>query len=126
MQTRSAPAPDAPPAVFDRAAWERAVMTSTLHRNTRICAFVLAHFADESGVVAAGGVQAPSRLEHLARVTPKQARLALQQLENWHYIVRPDIRDWPADRPVRPVALTLPPVAARTEPPHTDEVPSGR
>ncbi|MFJ8140625.1 hypothetical protein [Streptomyces sp. NPDC096013] len=111
----------APP--YDRAQWERAVMSSPLHRNTRIVAFVLAHHADELGVVCAGGVQAPTRLEHLARITPKQARLALQQLENWHFFVRPDIRDWPPGSPVRPLALTLPPLAARAEPPHTGEVP---
>jgi hypothetical protein len=114
-----APVPAAP---YDRHRWEQAVIISDLHRNTRTAAFVLAHHADESGVLSAGGPQSAGRLAHLARITPKQARLALQQLENWHYIVRPDIRDWPPNNPVRPVALTLPPLPARTEPPHTGEV----
>ncbi|MFJ5156357.1 hypothetical protein ACIQCF_33315 [Streptomyces sp. NPDC088353] len=97
---------------YDRHAWETAVLSSTLHRNTRCVAFVLAHHADATGYLPAGGPQHASRLAHLARITPKQARLAMQQLENWHYLVRPDIRDWPPTEMVRPVRLTVPPVPA--------------
>ena len=114
------PVPE-PVGAYDRHRWEQAVLASELHRNTRIAAFVLAHHADEFGVLHAGGVQSASRLAHLARITPKQARLALQQLENWHFTERPDLRDWPPSNPVRPVALTLPPLPVRTEPPHTGE-----
>ncbi|MGW5123007.1 hypothetical protein ACWEQ7_02900 [Streptomyces sp. NPDC004069] len=98
---------------YERHAWETSVLASTLHRNTRIVAFVLAHRADATGYLPAGGPQHASRLSHLARITPKQARLALQQLENWHYLVRPDLRDWPATEMVRPIRLTVPLVPAQ-------------
>lgn len=110
------PAPvTAAAAAYERAAWECMVLASGLHRNTRIVALVLAHHADTAGYLPSGGVQLPARLAHLARITPKQARLALQQLTNWHYLTRPDIRDWPPSAPVRPVTLTLPPHPAPEE-----------
>lgn len=96
-------------------------MASDLHRSTRLVAFVLAHHADAAGHLPAGGVQSSGRLAHLAWITPKQARIALQQLEVRGFFERPDIRAWPPQEMVRPVTLTLPTAAARTEPAHTDE-----
>lgn len=114
--TAPAPVPDTDTAAavpvraaYDRHAWEAAVLASGMHRNTRIIAFVLAHLAGDAGYLPAGGAHSVGRLTHLARITPKQVRLALQQLTNWHYLERPDTRDWPAVHEVRPVSLTVPP-----------------
>jgi len=127
--TRTAPAPTPTPAAvaalvprreaFDRHGWEARVMASDLHRNTRTVAFVLAHHGGDAGHLPSGGPQSAARLAHLARITPKQARLSLQQLEVRHFIARPPIGEWPPTSVVRPVTLTIPP--ARTEPAHCAE-----
>ncbi|WP_435252065.1 hypothetical protein [Streptomyces tendae] len=108
------PAALAPPRAYDRARWEAAVLASDLHRNSRMVAFVLAHLADADGRLPAGGVQHAGRLAHLARITPKQARMSLMQLEVRHFIARPDIATWqPKGEVVRPISLETPAPSAR-------------
>lgn len=116
MTTGAIPTPAAlaPPRTYDRARWESAVLGSDLHRNSRAIAFVLAHLADADGNLPAGGVQHAGRLAHLARITAKQARMSLTQLEARHFITRPDIHTWvPQGDVVRPISLSMPGPAAR-------------
>ncbi|KPC86279.1 hypothetical protein ADL35_12415 [Streptomyces sp. NRRL WC-3753] len=118
MTTESIPTPAAlaPPATYARARWESAVMASDLHRNSRIIAFVLAHHADADGHLPAGGIQHATRLAHLGRITPRQARLSLAQLGARGFITRPDIATWePQDDVVRPITLTMPAPSARRQ-----------
>ncbi|WP_411090822.1 hypothetical protein [Streptomyces sp. 049-1] len=124
MDTRAVltPAALAPPEGYDRARWEAAVISSSLHRNSRIIAFVLAHLADADGRLPAGGVQHAGRLAHLARITAKQARMSLTQLESRHFIARPDIHTWePQNAVVRPITLTVPSSSTRRTEAHTGE-----
>lgn len=116
MTTESIPTPAAvaPARAYDRARWESAVLGSDLHRNSRMVGFVLAHFADADGHLPAGGAQHASRLAHLARITPRQARLSLTQLGARGFITRPDIATWePQGEIVRPISLTMPGPSAR-------------
>ncbi|MFJ9243778.1 hypothetical protein [Streptomyces sp. NPDC101776] len=120
--------PDAPSSArsaalpYDRRLWEQAVLASDLYVPTRLIALVLAHHADASGHIPAGGPQSAGSMARECAVEPKTAQRALVKLENDGYLTRPDIRTW-TPRYIRPITLTLPTAAARTEPPHTGEVP---
>jgi hypothetical protein len=118
----AAPATPAPAPPYDRTLWERAVFVSDLHLPTRLVAMWLAHHADASGHIPAGGPQDAGNLSRESSVAPKATRLALTKLERDGFIARPDIHTW-THRYVRPITLTLPTASARTEPPHTGEVP---
>ncbi|MEU9654427.1 hypothetical protein AB0E00_36800 [Streptomyces sp. NPDC048110] len=118
MTTESIPTPAAvtPPRAYERARWESAILSSDLHRNSRIIAFVLAHHADADGHLPAGGIQHASRLAHLGRITPRQARLSLTQLGARGFITRPDIATWePQDEVVRPITLSMAASSARRQ-----------
>ncbi|WP_340382270.1 hypothetical protein U5640_36250 [Streptomyces sp. SS7] len=100
---------------FDRHAWEAEVIASSLHRATRHIAFVLAHFAGDTGYLPPGG---PQHLELLTAATghnERNCRLSLQQLENARFISRPPVGSWKEHR-VRPVTLTMPPDGFRYRP----------
>ncbi|MBZ6259730.1 hypothetical protein KVH22_29885 [Streptomyces olivaceus] len=124
MDTRAIPTPAAlaPPEGYDRGRWETAVLGSGLHRNSRVVALVLAHYADADGRLPAGGIQHTGRLVHLAKITPKQARLSITQLETQGFISRPDMATWEAKDVVRPVALVMPARGRRPVESHTDEL----
>ncbi|MFF0598086.1 hypothetical protein [Streptomyces antibioticus] len=115
------PAPAEPAAAvpvrepYDRHTWEAAVMASSLHRGTRLIAFVLAHYAGDAGYLPPGGRQHLTSLTASTGHNPRNCRLSLQQLENARFISRPPMAAWHDDR-VRPVTLTLPPAGFRYEP----------
>lgn len=111
----------AAPEPYRREAWERSVMLSNLHRGTRHVALVLSHYADAQGELPENGVQHVAAMELATGMGGKNIRLSLTALERRGWLRRPDIRDWPAGRGVRPVTLTMPPAAARPEPPHNGE-----
>lgn len=111
----------AAPEPYTRQAWERSIMLSNLHRGTRHVALVLSHYADAQGELPEGGVQDVAAMELATGLSGRNVRLSVAQLERRGWLRRPDIRDWPAGRGVRPVTLTMPPAAARPEPPHTGE-----
>ncbi|MFM9594499.1 hypothetical protein ACKI1O_34565 [Streptomyces scabiei] len=117
------PVPSAParpePAAYDRAAWERAVMASSMHSNCRLIAMVLAHHADEHGRIT-GGAQDAELLAQESGVQAKYVRISLNQLERRRYMRRPSIQDWPDDAGIRPITLT-PRSSSRAEPPSTGE-----
>lgn len=128
---RSAPSPTdlahrqaAPAPPYDRHLWEAAVFGSDLHQPTRLVALLLAHYAGASGHIPAGGPQTAGRLAQESGVAPRATRLGLTKLETDGYITRPDIHTWTDRHRVRPITLTLPTAPARTEPPHTGEVPA--
>lgn len=109
------------PAAYDRHAWEAAVIaTSGLHNNARLIAFLLAHYADETGHLPAGGPQNAERLAKDTNLQGRFARISLNALENDGLIRRPSITDW-TDRGVRPVTLTMPTVAAASKAPSPGE-----
>ncbi|MFJ9895268.1 hypothetical protein ACIQPR_18325 [Streptomyces sp. NPDC091280] len=123
------PAPPADPrpvAPYDRHRWEEAVMSGDLYRDARLLALVLAHHAGESGVLPEDGIQYLRPLSRLTDVTPRLVKLALRDLQRGGYMWRPPLAPGAQTQIARPITLTLPPVAARTEPPHTGEVPSAR
>ncbi|MEV6125142.1 hypothetical protein AB0M23_32320 [Streptomyces sp. NPDC052077] len=100
--------PSAVPPVYDRARWEAAVIGSDLHRNSRIVALLLAHYADARGELPAGVYRA-GRLGHLARITPRQARISLVQLHHHRFIRRPaGTAGHAGEHSEAPVSLTLP------------------
>ncbi|MCZ4611842.1 hypothetical protein O3S80_50475 [Streptomyces sp. Lzd4kr] len=110
-------------APYDRRAWEAAVLAGKLPRAARHLAFVLAHHAGESGQLPAGGAR--HEAGHLAedtRIDPRMVRRLLAELEIRGWISRPDAETWQPRSVVRPISLTLPRTAARTEPPSTGEV----
>lgn len=111
----------AAPEPYTRQAWELSIMLSNLHRSSRHVALVLSHYADVHGELAEGGVQDVAALELATGLSGKNVRLSLTALERRGWLRRPDIREWPAGRGVRPVTLTMPPAAARPEPPHSGE-----
>lgn len=99
----------AAPAAFPRAAYERAVLSSTLHGNARLVALTLAICASDTGHLAAGGPQRPERLAELAGINTRQARISLHILELARFIERPSLDDWTDRFTARPVKLTFPP-----------------
>ena len=117
-QSSAAPMPPQP--AYDRARFERAVIASNLHRGSRIVAFVLAHWADASGHLPAGGNQSTETLTHATGLSGKNVQLSLLHLERRGYLSRPDIRDWEYGRGTRPVTLSVPSRSTRTDPAHTD------
>lgn len=143
MQTRSAPtpgdlaaahrppaaavlAPDAAPepeAPYDRHRWEEAVLSGGLYRDARLVGLVLAHYAGTSGYLPEDGVQYLKPLARLTDVTPRLVKLALRDLQRQGYMHRPPLAQGHQTQMARPITLTLPTEAARTEPPHTGELP---
>jgi hypothetical protein len=119
MDTRTAPTPAAVPPrpVFDRKAWERAVLDSDIRRDLRLVAFALAHHADPFGEIAPGGPQEVGRLARQTHVAGKQVRLGLNDLEQAGFIRRPNIHSWRRHNVVRPITLTFP-AARSSQPPN--------
>lgn len=117
IPTPAALAPPPRPA-FDRDRWEEDVLSSDLHPNARLVALTLAHCAGTSGYLPADGPQNAHRLAERARLSAKQARISLHQLEMAGYIRRPDIHTWQPRQVVRPVTLVRPVKATRSEPAH--------
>lgn len=117
IPTPAALAPPPRPA-FDRFRWEEDVLASGLHPNARLVALTLAHCADAAGYLSADGPQNAHRLAERARLTAKQARVSLHQLEMAGFIRRPDIHTWEPKSIVRPVTLVRPATATRSEPAH--------
>ena len=115
------PGPARPaPAVYDRATWERAVMASGMHTSARLIALILAHHADDHGVIAAGGRQDAELLAEDSGIAGKYARISLTRLECTHFISRPPIETWDEAKGVRPITLRVP-REFRTQPPSTGE-----
>lgn len=108
---------------YTRQDFERAVLLSDLHSHSRQVALTLSHCADPSGYLPEGGVQDADSLALMTGLSGKQIRLSLSYLLRRGYLTRPSIHSWYADRHVqrgvRPITLTVPPPAARTQPPHT-------
>ncbi|MEV6544419.1 hypothetical protein [Streptomyces sp. NPDC051665] len=122
---REAPTPAAlaRPAGYDRHRWEEALLASGLpHDNAVLLGWALAHMAGDAGYLPAGTTSA-DRLASRSRLNDRQVRFSLTQLDRAGLISRPDIRTWAPKELVRPITLTLPASSARTEPPHTGEVP---
>ncbi|MFJ4687079.1 hypothetical protein [Streptomyces sp. NPDC088789] len=109
----SATAPPKPrldpgPAGYDRARWERALIAAKLpHHSARILGWGLAHLCGTAGYLPPGAPHA-DRLAERLRMSPKQVRMSLHQLEQARLISRPDIRTWTPCDLVRPLTLTVP------------------
>ncbi|MER6532992.1 hypothetical protein ABT215_04055 [Streptomyces sp900105755] len=115
---RIPPSPAAPS--FDRDRWERALLAAPLpHHNARLLGWALAHLAPRSGKFPAGGPHGAERLSAFTNMTRKQLGISLAQLQEAGLIHRPDRRTWQAKDTTRPITLTLPSAALRTEPAHT-------
>ncbi|MBD0837393.1 hypothetical protein [Streptomyces sp. TRM68416] len=114
-----APAPAAPASPFDRHRWEQALIATPLpHHAARMLGWGLAHVAGTTGHL---GPQEKGHLARTLRLSPKQIRLSLVQLEAAGLIRRPDVHTWQADGLTRPITLTLPAAAARRVPPSTGQ-----
>ena len=107
--------------LFDRARWEDDVFSSELPANARLIALALAYCAAPSGHLPAGGPQNANRLAERTRLSPKQARVGLHQLDMAGFIRRPSIHTWQYTDVVRPVTLVRPDKATRSEPAHPSE-----
>ena len=110
---------------YDRHRWEKALLAVALpHYAARLLGWGLAHLAGDTGRLATGATHA-ERLGQALRLSSRQVRMSLQQLENAGLISRPDICTWQPQDLVRPITLILPPVDAtpRQEPAHTRQVP---
>ncbi|HET8969419.1 MAG TPA: hypothetical protein VFN19_00050 [Candidatus Nanopelagicales bacterium] len=102
---------------FDRFRWEQAVLSSHVHLNARMVALVLAHCAGTAGYLPPDGPQRVGRIAERARLTIRQVRVSLTQLEYAGLISRPDLEAWPLKKVVRPLTLTMPrPRPASPEP----------
>lgn len=113
------------PSTYDRNRWEEELLAAELpHYAARLLGWGLAHVVGPSGYMAAGTTNT-ERLGRKLRLSARQVRLSLQQLENAGLISRPDIRTWePQEKVTRPITLTLPSArAARRQEP---ESPGGR
>lgn len=113
-----APAPE-PAAPYERHRWEEAVMSGDLYRDARLVALVLAHHAGEAGFLPEDGIQYLGRLTRLTGVTSRLVKLALRDLQRRGYMWRPPVAPGEQTQVARSITLTLPPLPARTEPPHT-------
>ncbi|MCZ0996377.1 hypothetical protein O1L44_29985 [Streptomyces noursei] len=114
-----APARPTRPA-YDRATWERAVMASGMHTSARLIALILAHHADDQGVIAAGGRQDAHLIAQDSGIEAKYARISLTRLERTHFLRRPPIETWDEKNGVRPITLTVP-SKFRAQPPSKGE-----
>ncbi|OSZ55394.1 hypothetical protein OQI_38770, partial [Streptomyces pharetrae CZA14] len=102
------PAPLLPPA-YDRHQWEEALLAAPLpHHAARLLGWGLAHLAGPSGYFPPGSAEASS-LGRKLRLSPRQVRLSLGQLQTAGLITRPDIHTWQPQSLVRPITLTMPP-----------------
>lgn len=122
----AAPVPDTGPepvTPYGRHRWEEAVLSGDLYRDARLVALVLAHFADETGFLPEDGVQYIGRLARLTDVNARLVKLALRHLDRGGYLTRPPVAEGEQTQIARPITLTMPLASARTEPPHTGEVP---
>lgn len=118
---RPAPAPVRAAVPFDRSAWEEAVLASGLDMASRALAFALAHHADVSGRITGSSHLSADRLRGEAGLSQDQTTRAFEALHMARLIARPSRHTWDRARGRRPITLTIPPAAARTEPPHTGE-----
>ncbi|MCH5677853.1 hypothetical protein [Streptomyces gilvus] len=117
------PAPASRLAAYDRHAWEEALMAPPLqHHAARLLGWGLAHMAGERGYLPPGTTDT-GELARPLRLTGKQVRLSLRQLEQAGLVSRPDIRTWEPKNLLRPISLTLPTAEQlrRQEPPSTSE-----
>ena len=112
-------------ASFGRQQWEEELLAAELpHYAARLLGWGLAHLAGPSGYMPAGTTNT-ERLGRKVRLTGRQVRMSLTQLEQAGLISRPDIHTWePQEKITRPITLTLPSARAgrRQDPPH----PGGR
>lgn len=123
LAARPAAALTAPAPVYDRYRWEAALIDADLpHHAARLLGWGLAHLAGEAGYLAPGTAPA-GRLARRFRLSGKQIRLSLSQLEHAGLISRPDIHTWRPQDLIRPITLTLPAADDRQEPPSTGAVP---
>lgn len=110
------------PTLYDRHRWEEALLAAPLeHHAARLLGWGLAHFAGTRGYLPPGTTDA-ERLSRPLRLSVKQVRMSLRQLQEAGLISRPDMRTWQPKELSRPITLTLPPAAdggRREEPPHT-------
>jgi hypothetical protein len=105
--------PPRPETAYNRHRWEQALIATPVpHHNALLLGWALAHVAGDAGYVAPGAGDAAS-LAGPARLTPKQVRLFLRQLEKAGLISRPDIHTWQSREVVRPLWLILPTGAER-------------
>jgi hypothetical protein len=122
------PSPAAPPRPrYVRTSWERVLLNSGANHDHRIVGLVLAHLADAQGELPAGGPHSSAHLAHLSRLQKQRVRASLEALEDRGFMTRPDLGTWTQNPQrnslVRPITLTLPAAARRTEPAHTSGAP---
>lgn len=97
---------------------------SRLHANVRLVALVLAHCTPTTGQLPPDGPQRPQRIAERTRLTARQVRVSLTQLESDGFISRPALDEWSDRRMVRPLRLTMPqprPVSPEPDPGGTEE-----
>ncbi|MDN3021560.1 hypothetical protein [Streptomyces sp. S.PB5] len=123
-RTRPAPIPTTPPPSYDRHLWEQALLAAELpHSSALLLGWGLAHLAGTTGYLSPA-IASEGSLAGTLRLTARQVRMSLPQLQSAGLIRRPRSSSRSgAQTAGRPVVLTLPPADARTEPPHTGEVP---
>lgn len=74
---------------WDREAFETAIRFSDLHPNARLCAFLLAHFADpHTGVIASERVPELRSLARAAGINDVKARYSLAGLTHRQWMAR--------------------------------------
>lgn len=102
----SAPAPTAG-RTWDREAYETGIRFSDLHPNARLCAFLLAHFADpHTGVIASERVPELRSLARAAGINEVKVRYSLAGLTHRQWMAR---APYDSDRQLHgAITLTIP------------------
>jgi hypothetical protein len=123
--TPAAAVPDRGP--YQREAWTRALLKSSLHPHARLLGLALAHLSGDGGYLPPGGPQHGEQLAAATGLFGKHVRLSLSQLGQRGFLSRPPMETW-HEEAVRPLTLTMPPAATpasvaavgaqRTEPAH--------
>lgn len=107
--------------LYNREAWERALLASNLPANAKLVGLALAHLASDAGYLPAGRIQSVRRMGPLVSLAPRLVRISKNVLGGEGFIRRPHAGGWTNPDLCRPITLTLRP--ARSEPPHTGEQP---
>lgn len=116
-QTSPARAAAAPSAQYERIRWESAVLARQLHRNDKLVALVLAHYAGPGGLLPEDGVQRTDRMHAMTGLSPASTRQALKNLQKAGLLWRPSGEGRTPTEAARPITLTVP--ARRWTPRHT-------